>query len=73
MYLAGLTIQFNSGVATGAPLKKFRLGTVRPLMIGMVVGCLLTTNAFAQSKPDKPVKVDEVFTNAYSSRIKPLK
>ena len=28
---------------------------------------------FAQNKPDKPVRVDEVFTNAYSSKIMPLK
>jgi len=28
---------------------------------------------FAQNKPDRPVAVDDVFTNAYSSRIKPLK
>jgi NitT/TauT family transport system substrate-binding protein len=28
---------------------------------------------FAQNKPDRPVNVDDVFTNAYSSRIKPLK
>lgn len=28
---------------------------------------------FAQNKPDRPVRVDDVFTNAYSSRIMPLK
>jgi len=28
---------------------------------------------FAQNKPDRPVNVDDVFTNAYSSKIKPLK
>ena len=28
---------------------------------------------FAQSKPDKPVKAEDVFTNAYSSKIKPAK
>ena len=28
---------------------------------------------FAQNKPDKPVKVADVFTNAYSSKIMPLK
>ena len=28
---------------------------------------------FAQNKPDKPVKAEDVFTNAYSSRIKPVK
>jgi NitT/TauT family transport system substrate-binding protein len=28
---------------------------------------------FAQAKPDRPVNVDDVFTNAYSSKIKPLK
>ena len=28
---------------------------------------------FAQTKPDRPVKAEDVFTNAYSSRIKPLK
>jgi NitT/TauT family transport system substrate-binding protein len=28
---------------------------------------------FAQSKPDRPVKVEEVFTNAFSSKIMPLK
>jgi hypothetical protein len=28
---------------------------------------------FAQNRPDRPVNVDDVFTNAYSSRIKPLK
>ena len=27
---------------------------------------------FANSKPEKPVKAAEVFTNAYNSRIKPL-
>jgi len=26
---------------------------------------------FANNKPDKPVKAAEVFTNAYSSKIKP--
>jgi NitT/TauT family transport system substrate-binding protein len=28
---------------------------------------------FAQNKPDKPVKVDDVFTNAYSSKVMPSK
>jgi NitT/TauT family transport system substrate-binding protein len=28
---------------------------------------------FAKAPPDRPVNVDEVFTNAYNSRIKPLK
>jgi hypothetical protein len=28
---------------------------------------------FAKAKPERPVSVDDVFTNAYSSRIKPLK
>jgi NitT/TauT family transport system substrate-binding protein len=28
---------------------------------------------FAQNKPERPVNVDDVFTNAYSSKIKPLK
>jgi hypothetical protein len=28
---------------------------------------------FAQNKPDRPVKAEEVFSNAYNSRIKPLK
>jgi NitT/TauT family transport system substrate-binding protein len=28
---------------------------------------------FAQNKPDKPVKVGDIFTNAYSSKIMPLK
>jgi NitT/TauT family transport system substrate-binding protein len=28
---------------------------------------------FAQNKPDRPVRVDDVFTNAYSSKIMPLK
>ena len=28
---------------------------------------------FANAKPDKPVRSEDVFTNAYSSRIKPLK
>lgn len=28
---------------------------------------------FAQSKPDKPVKAEDVFTNAFNSKIKPLK
>ena len=28
---------------------------------------------FAQNNPDKPVKAEDVFTNAYSSRIKPVK
>ena len=28
---------------------------------------------FASSKPEKPVQVSEIFTNAYSSRIKPAK
>ena len=28
---------------------------------------------FAQNKPDKPVRVQDVFTNAYSSKIMPLK
>jgi NitT/TauT family transport system substrate-binding protein len=28
---------------------------------------------FAQNKPDRPVNVDEAFTNAYNSKIKPLK
>jgi len=28
---------------------------------------------FAQSKPDKPVKAEDVFTNAFNARIKPLK
>jgi hypothetical protein len=28
---------------------------------------------FAQNKPERAVNVDDVFTNAYSSRIKPLK
>jgi hypothetical protein len=28
---------------------------------------------FANSKPEKPVKVSEIFTNAYNSKIKPLK
>ena len=28
---------------------------------------------FANAKPDKPVKSEDVFTNAFSSRIKPLK
>jgi NitT/TauT family transport system substrate-binding protein len=28
---------------------------------------------FAQSKPDRPVKVEEVFTNAFSSKIMPLR
>lgn len=28
---------------------------------------------FAQNKPDRPVKAADVFTNAFSSRIKPLK
>lgn len=28
---------------------------------------------FAQNKPDKPVKAEDVFTNAYNSRIKPLR
>ena len=28
---------------------------------------------FTQNKPDKPVKADDVFTNAYSSKIMPLK
>ena len=27
---------------------------------------------FANSKPDKPVKAAEVFTNAYNSKIKPV-
>ena len=28
---------------------------------------------FANAKPDKPVKAEDVYTNAYSSKIKPLK
>lgn len=28
---------------------------------------------FAQNRPERPVKAEEVFTNAYSSKIKPLK
>ena len=28
---------------------------------------------FAQNKPDKPVKAADVFTNAYSSKIMPVK
>ncbi len=28
---------------------------------------------FAQNKPDKPVKAEDVFTNAYNSKIKPAK
>ena len=28
---------------------------------------------FAQNKPDRPVQAEDVFTNAYSSKIKPLK
>jgi len=28
---------------------------------------------FAQNKPDKPIKAADVFTNAYSSKIKPVK
>ncbi|MEK6244517.1 MAG: hypothetical protein AABM33_08430 [Pseudomonadota bacterium] len=32
-----------------------------------------TTITFAQNKPDKPVKVDDVFTNAYNSKIMPAK
>ena len=28
---------------------------------------------FAQAKPDKPVKAEDVFTNAFNSKIKPLK
>ena len=28
---------------------------------------------FAQNKPDRPVKAADVFTNAYSSKIMPLK
>jgi len=27
---------------------------------------------FAQHKPERPVKAEDVFTNAYNSRIKPL-
>ena len=28
---------------------------------------------FAQAKPQRPLKADDLFTNAYSSRIMPLK
>ena len=28
---------------------------------------------FAQNKPDRPVKAADVFTNAYSSKVMPLK
>ena len=47
--------------------RKHGIGWIEPELMQRTIDI-----TFAQSKPDKPVKAEDVFTNAYSSRIKPL-
>jgi NitT/TauT family transport system substrate-binding protein len=48
--------------------RKHGIGWIEPELMQRTIDI-----TFAQAKPDRPVKAEEVFTNAYSSRIKPLK
>ena len=50
--------------------------TQNPKLIGWIEPELMAKTleiTFANAKPDKPVKFEDVYTNAFSSRIKPLK
>jgi len=48
--------------------RKHGIGWIEPELMAKTLEI-----TFANTKPDKPVKSDDVFTNAYNSRIKPLK
>jgi len=48
--------------------RKHGIGWIEPELMQRTIDI-----TFAQNKPDKPVKLEDVFTNAYSSRIKPVK
>ena len=48
--------------------RKHGIGWIEPELMKRTIDI-----TFAQTKPDRPVKAEDVFTNAYSSRIKPLK
>ena len=47
--------------------RKHGIGWIEPELMKRTIDI-----TFAQTKPDRPVKAEDVFTNAYSSRIKPL-
>ncbi|MCX7161204.1 MAG: ABC transporter substrate-binding protein [Proteobacteria bacterium] len=48
--------------------RKHGIGWIEPELMAKTLEI-----TFANAKPDKPVKSEDVFTNAYNSRIKPLK
>jgi NitT/TauT family transport system substrate-binding protein len=48
--------------------RKHGIGWIEPELMQRTIDI-----TFAQNKPDKPVKVEDVFTNAYNSKVKPAK
>ncbi len=48
--------------------RKNGIGWIEPALMAKTLEI-----TFANAKPDKPVKAEDVYTNAFSSRIKPLK
>ena len=48
--------------------RKHGIGWIEPELMQRTIDI-----TFAQNKPDKPIKAADIFTNAYSSKIKPLK
>jgi len=48
--------------------KKNGIGWIEPALMAKTLEI-----TFANAKPDKPVKAEDVYTNAFNSRIKPLK
>ena len=48
--------------------RKYGIGWIEPALMAKTLEI-----TFANAKPDKPVKVEDVYTNAFNSKIKPLK
>ncbi len=52
----------------GSQLPKHGIGWIEQELMQRTIDI-----TFAQNKPDKPVRVRDVFTNAYSSKVMPAK
>ena len=48
--------------------RKNGIGWIEPALMAKTLEI-----TFANAKPDKPVRAEDVYTNAFSSKIKPLK